>query len=62
MTPPPEAVPGDQATVTVTLAVAPEEAFAIFTQEIDLWWRRGPRLRNAPGDRGLRQRSEEGKP
>lgn len=49
--PPPK--PGNQATVTVSVAVAPDEAFRIFTQEIDRWWRRGRRFRNAPGDRGI---------
>jgi uncharacterized protein YndB with AHSA1/START domain len=44
---------GDQASATVTLAVAPRDAFDIFTREIDLWWRRGPRFRNAPGERGF---------
>jgi uncharacterized protein YndB with AHSA1/START domain len=45
--------PGDQASATVTLAVDPAEAFAIFTGEIDLWWRRGPRFRNLTGDQGF---------
>jgi uncharacterized protein YndB with AHSA1/START domain len=45
--------PGDQTRVTVSVAVPPEEAFRVFTEEIDLWWRRGRRFRNAPGDRGL---------
>ena len=39
--------PGDQATVSVHVAVDPEAAFAIFTEETDLWWRRGPRFRTA---------------
>jgi uncharacterized protein YndB with AHSA1/START domain len=47
------ALSGDQASVTVTLAVDPADAFEIFTRDIDLWWRRGPRFRNAPGDRGF---------
>ena len=46
-------IPGDQASATVSIAVAPAEAFAIFTEQIDAWWRRGPRFRNAPGDRGF---------
>jgi uncharacterized protein YndB with AHSA1/START domain len=46
-------LPGDQATVSVGLAVTPAEAFRIFTEEIDLWWRRGRRFRNAPGERGI---------
>ena len=32
---------GDQATVTVSVAVEPAAAFEIFTRETDLWWRRG---------------------
>src|SRR5262249_1545853 len=32
---------GDQATVTITVAVPPAAAFDVFTQETDLWWRRG---------------------
>jgi uncharacterized protein YndB with AHSA1/START domain len=47
---------GDQARVTVSVAVPPGEAFRIFTEEIDQWWRRGPRFRNtreASGERGM---------
>ncbi|MEO8103167.1 MAG: hypothetical protein ABI790_11600 [Betaproteobacteria bacterium] len=29
---------GDQATVTITVAVAPDEAFLLFTRDINLWW------------------------
>lgn len=48
------AVPaGDRARVTVGVAVRPHDAFRLFTEEIELWWRRGPRFRNAPGDTGL---------
>jgi uncharacterized protein YndB with AHSA1/START domain len=36
---------GDKATVSVSVAVAQRDAFDVFTQEIDLWWRRGPRFR-----------------
>jgi uncharacterized protein YndB with AHSA1/START domain len=36
---------GDAASVTVFVAVAPEDAFAVFTQEIDAWWRHGPQYR-----------------
>src|SRR4051812_29594968 len=32
---------GDQATVTVTVAVDRTAAFDVFTRETDLWWRRG---------------------
>ena len=45
--------PGDQARVIVGVAVPPEEAFRVFTQEVDLWWRRGRRFRNAPGEQGI---------
>lgn len=36
---------GDAASVTVLVRVPPAEAFAIFTTEIDAWWRRGPAYR-----------------
>jgi uncharacterized protein YndB with AHSA1/START domain len=36
---------GDRATVCVSVAVTQAAAFEIFTREIDLWWRRGPRFR-----------------
>lgn len=45
--------PGDQASVTIGLAVSPRDAFEAFTQDIDLWWRRGPRFRNARGEHGI---------
>ena len=44
--------PGDQARVTIGLALSPLEAFEAFTQDIDLWWRRGPRFRNAGSEPG----------
>ena len=40
---------GDGARVEVTVAVDPAVAFDVFTREIDLWWRKGPRFR--PGGR-----------
>ena len=40
-------IPGDQATVSVFVAVEPEVAFEVFTKEVDLWWRRGPKYRLA---------------
>lgn len=46
-------VSGDQAKVTVTVDVDPTLAFDLFTREINLWWRRGPRFRNAMDDRGI---------
>jgi uncharacterized protein YndB with AHSA1/START domain len=36
---------GDCARITVTVAVPVDVAFEIFTREIDLWWKRGPRFR-----------------
>lgn len=50
---------GDQARVSVAVAVPPETAFDIFTNEIDRWWRRGPRFRHA-GHRGGFIRLEPG--
>jgi hypothetical protein len=44
--------PHDSVRVSAYVAVAPAAAFAIFTEEIDGWWRRGPRFRaggQAPG-------------
>ena len=32
---------GDRATVSLAVAVEPAVAFEVFTQETDLWWRRG---------------------
>jgi uncharacterized protein YndB with AHSA1/START domain len=44
---------GDQARVSVLVAVAPAAAFRIFTEEIDAWWRRGLRYRMAGRRRGI---------
>jgi uncharacterized protein YndB with AHSA1/START domain len=44
---------GDQCVVSMTVAADPETAFAVFTQEIDQWWRRGPRFRHFAAERGL---------
>jgi uncharacterized protein YndB with AHSA1/START domain len=38
------------ARVTTFVAVSPDDAFAVFTEEIDVWWRRGPRFRNFATD------------
>jgi len=38
-------LPGDQATVSVFVAVEPDVAFDVFTKETDLWWQRGLRFR-----------------
>src|SRR5260221_10530617 len=50
----PRPVPaGDCATVSVFVAVAPDVAFEVFTREIDLWWKHGPRYRIAGKRRGI---------
>lgn len=36
---------GDQASVSVLVKLSPAEAFRVFTEEIDVWWRRGRRYR-----------------
>jgi uncharacterized protein YndB with AHSA1/START domain len=38
-------ISGDRATVSVRVAVTQAAAFDVFTREMDLWWRRGPRFR-----------------
>jgi uncharacterized protein YndB with AHSA1/START domain len=38
-------IAGDKARVQTYVAVAPADAFAVFTEEIDRWWRHGPRYR-----------------
>src|SRR5215471_9059835 len=45
-------IPGDQARVSVAVGVPPEVAFRIFTEEMDLWWRRGLKYRIAGTSRG----------
>jgi uncharacterized protein YndB with AHSA1/START domain len=45
--------PGDQARASVGVNVPPDVAFDIFTREIDLWWRRGPRFRRFGGERAI---------
>lgn len=37
--------PRDSATVTTVVAVDPAMAFAVFTEEVDAWWKRGARFR-----------------
>jgi uncharacterized protein YndB with AHSA1/START domain len=46
-------IAGDEVNVSVLVEVEPERAFAVFTREIDQWWRRGLRYRIARGDRGV---------
>lgn len=52
-TAPPTRGAGDQAKAVVTVAAPVHEAFRIFTDEIDLWWRRGRRYRNASVESGI---------
>ena len=44
---------GDQVRVTMAVAVPQDVAFEIFTNEIDRWWRKGPRFRNAGMNAGM---------
>ncbi len=44
---------GDEARATVSVALPPDQAFRVFTEEVNLWWRRGRRFRNAPGAAGI---------
>jgi uncharacterized protein YndB with AHSA1/START domain len=43
---------GDGASVTVSVRISQDHAFDVFTREIDLWWRQGPRYRIAGRRRG----------
>jgi hypothetical protein len=49
----------DSATVTTVVAVDPATAFEVFTEEVDAWWKHGPRYR-AGGDRKSTMRFEPG--
>lgn len=40
-------IAGDKVSVTVFVEVPIADAFAVFTEEIDRWWRRGPAFRLA---------------
>ena len=44
---------GDQVRVTIGVGLPPDAAFAVFTEDIDRWWRRGRRFRDAPGESGI---------
>lgn len=44
---------GDRVRVTVSVRVPPEVAFAVFTEEIDAWWKRGPAYRVAGRQPGV---------
>jgi uncharacterized protein YndB with AHSA1/START domain len=43
----------ERARVTTFVAVTPDAAFEVFTDEIDRWWRRGPRFRMSPGEESV---------
>jgi uncharacterized protein YndB with AHSA1/START domain len=38
-------IPGDEVTVSVLVEVPADEAFRVFTEEIDRWWQHGSRFR-----------------
>jgi len=42
----------DQVRISVLVEVPPQDAFRIFTEDIDLWWRRGLRYRVGGGRAG----------
>ncbi len=44
---------GDQARVSAKIEVPPDFAFALFTEDIDRWWRRGLKYRVAGDRRGF---------
>jgi len=44
---------GDRARVSVRVDVPADDAFRIFTEEIDLWWRRGAKFRHAGARKGI---------
>jgi uncharacterized protein YndB with AHSA1/START domain len=44
---------GDQARISVAVAVPPPLAFDIFTTEIDQWWRRGIKFRHSGSRSGF---------
>ncbi|MCG8587680.1 MAG: SRPBCC domain-containing protein [Proteobacteria bacterium] len=49
----------DSVSVTTVVAVDPETAFEVFTEEVDAWWKHGKRFRT--GERGAsRMRFEPG--
>jgi hypothetical protein len=52
----------ETARVTTFVAVSPNDAFEVFTSEVDLWWRRGPRFRGGGATSELRfERDGEGR-
>lgn len=53
MSPPSSHPPGDVARASVLVSVTHEEAFRVFTEDIDAWWRRGPKYRVSGRHRGI---------
>lgn len=47
------AAKGDFVKASVSVPLARARTFDLFTREIDSWWRRGPKYRNAGSDSGL---------
>jgi uncharacterized protein YndB with AHSA1/START domain len=45
--------PTDRIKVTTVLAVDPATAFEIFTEEVDAWWKHGPRYRFSVHRKGV---------
>jgi uncharacterized protein YndB with AHSA1/START domain len=45
----------DTIRVTTVVAVDPATAFAVFTEDLDLWWRKGPRYRPLAHPNGVMQ-------
>jgi uncharacterized protein YndB with AHSA1/START domain len=43
----------DSVTVSIEIAVPPAVAFAVFTEDLDAWWQRGPRYRFRPPYEGV---------
>lgn len=43
----------ETARVITFVEVSPQDAFEVFTDEVDLWWRRGPRFRGGGPDSEL---------
>ena len=55
-----ESAPGDRSISSVVeVAVDPNTAFSVFTEELDLWWVRGP-INHHAGGRALAMRCEPG--
>lgn len=45
----------DRVVVTTVVSVDPATAFGVFTDEVDAWWKRGPRFRSGrPGESRMR--------